>query len=82
MNRRRAFFRYLIGLGLITFAAPEANAKTAKAIVKYQTTPHGEQRCDRCLHFNPKNNTCRVVEGSITPEGWCTIFVKKPNAAE
>jgi hypothetical protein len=50
--------------------------KASQASVQYQAQPQGEQKCSNCLHFIAASNTCVVVEGQISPEGWCSIWVK------
>ncbi|WP_300443821.1 high-potential iron-sulfur protein [Zoogloea sp.] len=35
------------------------------------------QRCAACLHFNAESNTCKLVEGQISPNGWCDLWTKK-----
>jgi hypothetical protein len=55
----------------------EAQTKAAKTVVVYQDTPHDGQRCDNCLQFVPPSS-CKVVEGTISPAGWCKVYVKKP----
>jgi hypothetical protein len=58
--------------------AKEANAqqKVPQASVKYQDKPNGDQRCENCLQFVAPNS-CKVVDGTISPNGWCAIWVKK-----
>jgi hypothetical protein len=51
-------------------------AKMAKTAVAYQDTPHGDQKCSNCKLFEPPSS-CKSVEGTISPEGWCKIWVKK-----
>lgn len=58
-------------------ATPAAPAKTAQAKVHYQTQPKGEKKCAACLHFNAGSNTCKLVEGQISPNGWCDLWTKK-----
>ncbi|MHB1215127.1 MAG: high-potential iron-sulfur protein [Thiobacillus sp.] len=58
-------------------AAPAAPAKLSKASVQYQTEPKGDQSCANCLHFVAESNTCKLVEGDISPNGWCAIWTKK-----
>lgn len=61
-----------------TYAAPPAKTKKASpASVKYQTHPKGEQKCGNCGNFIAESNTCKVVEGKVSPEGWCVMWVKK-----
>lgn len=56
---------------------PAAAAKVAQAAVKYQTEAKGDQKCALCLHFIAESSTCKLVEGQISPDGWCTLWVKK-----
>jgi len=53
-----------------------AQEKLAQADAKYQATPKGDQRCDACMLFQPPN-ACKVVQGEISPSGWCQLFAKK-----
>lgn len=59
-----------------THAAPAA-AKVPQASVKYQDQPKGDQTCSVCAHFIAASNTCKLVEGSINPGGWCTLWARK-----
>ena len=58
-------------------AAPAATKKVAPASVQYQTQPKGEQKCGQCLHFIAGSNTCKLVDGQISSEGWCSLWAKK-----
>jgi hypothetical protein len=62
-------------------AAPEGSsapvAKVTQASVQYQTQPKGDQKCSGCMHFIAESNTCKLVEGNISPEGWCVLWAKK-----
>lgn len=58
-------------------SAPVAAAKVTQASVQYQTQPKGEQKCSACQHFMAESQTCKLVEGQISPEGWCTLWLKK-----
>ncbi len=53
-----------------------AQVKISQATAKYQGTPNGDQRCEGCANFQPPN-ACKFVEGHISPNGWCQLFVKK-----
>jgi hypothetical protein len=48
-----------------------------KAEVRYQDQPKGEQRCDQCVNFIPTSNSCQLVEGEISPQGWCSLWARK-----
>jgi len=79
---RRDFFRFISALGLVSFYTTPLSAKTAKNIVKYQSTPKNGDSCKTCMHFIPETNECKTVEGSIDPNGWCTIYFRDPNYKE
>jgi hypothetical protein len=58
----------------------EGNApsgKLAQAAVKYQDQPKGDQSCANCMHFVAADSTCNLVEGPISAQGWCSIWVKQ-----
>lgn len=67
------------------FASPRramAQAKMSQATAMYQATPHGNDVCSNCIHFIPGSTpdamgTCKVVEGSISPKGWCVAYAPK-----
>lgn len=64
-------------VGLVSRAGVDrglAQAKTSKADAAYQDTPKGGQQCSGCVHFISGQNQCRVVEGDISPSGWCKLF--------
>jgi hypothetical protein len=58
-------------------AAPAAPAKVTQASVQYQVQPKDGQTCADCLHFIAESNTCKLVEGDISPDGWCLLWVMK-----
>jgi len=51
--------------------------KLSQTSVKYQVKPRGEQKCSNCVNFFAQSNTCNLVEGQISPEGWCVLWAKK-----
>jgi hypothetical protein len=58
------------------------SGKASQAVAMYQTTPHGKDQCDNCIHFVPgktptANGTCKVVEGDISPHGWSVMYARK-----
>ena len=57
-----------------------AQPKISKVAVNYQDHPDGDKRCDRCVQFQPPD-ACKVVDGSISPQGSCRIFVPRIIAA-
>jgi hypothetical protein len=78
-SKRRA----LLGLGLaaaggaICARAAAQQSKISKDQAKYQDKPKGEQRCDACAQFLAPDS-CKVVEGKISPSGWCILYAAKP----
>jgi hypothetical protein len=51
--------------------------KTPKTNVQYQAKPKGEQKCGGCLNFIAESKTCKLVDGPISPDGWCVLWAKK-----
>ena len=77
---RREFFRYMALLGIAGFSAvPLQAAKIAPPTVQYQETPKNGQKCMDCMHFLPETNECKLVAGTISPEGWCRLFILPPD---
>ena len=58
--------------GLVRPAA--ARQKLKKTVAQYQDHPKGIQRCEICLQFQ-KPSSCQLVEGQISPQGSCRIFI-------
>jgi hypothetical protein len=84
MNRfqrisRRALFGMAAFAALAIGSEDRALAQfaTTKENARYQSKPKGKQRCALCRHFKPPNH-CQIVEGEISPDGWCRFFVAKP----
>ncbi len=53
--------------------APQKQKQLTKAAAHYQDTPKGEAACGACPYFTAPNG-CVVVEGEISPNGWCPMF--------
>jgi len=52
---------------------PQDQKKLTQAAARYQDHPKGNETCTGCPYFVlPKS--CVVVEGEISPNGWCPIF--------
>ena len=64
-------------LAALVGVSTPARAKAAQTAVKYQETPKGEQRCDNCALFEAPSS-CKTVDGTISPQGWCMVYAKKP----
>jgi hypothetical protein len=80
---RRGFFRSAatlagaaVAAGVIPIRVVNAQQKLAKDAMKYQDTPKDGQECDQCVYWQPPEG-CGLVEGKISPKGWCVAFNKK-----
>jgi hypothetical protein len=81
LSRRTIVLRSLAcAAGVAAFAASvkKAVAKMAQAAASYQDSPKDDQRCDNCSLFQPPSS-CQLVDGTISPSGWCKFWVKKPS---
>ena len=79
ISRRAALTGTALALGTAAVAAVSqamAQVKISQAVANYQNTPKGDQRCDRCVNFQPPN-ACKFVQGDIRPSGWCQLFAPK-----
>ena len=47
--------------------------KQTKEAAYYQDHPNGAQHCGACANFIPPND-CRVIQGPVSPDGWCRNF--------
>lgn len=52
-----------------------AGAKMSPSAVAYQDSPKGSAKCDNCKLFEPPS-ACKSVSGTISPNGWCKIWMK------
>ncbi|WP_320034502.1 iron oxidase oxidoreductase [Campylobacterota bacterium DY0563] len=75
---RRDFFKNLAFLSLVTFSTKSLYAKGSKKRFEYQDTPKNGKACKDCIHFESETNTCKIIEGSISPQGWCNLYMEKP----
>jgi hypothetical protein len=80
MSRRAVLRSAALSLGAATATAvvsqTAAQQKISQADAKYQATPKGDLHCDGCVNFQPPNG-CKFVQGEISPNGWCQLFVPK-----
>ena len=79
---RRSILRGAILLAGGTLAAgviqikPAYAQKAGKEAVKYQDSPKDGQKCSDCTYFQAPSS-CGVVDGTISPNGWCSLYNKK-----
>jgi hypothetical protein len=64
----------LLAAGLA--ASTAAAAKLTQAAANYQATPKGNARCNVCTQWQAPD-ACKVVVGSVSPTGWCSLYVAK-----
>jgi hypothetical protein len=50
-----------------------ASDKMTREQAQYQDQPKGISMCATCTLFEPPKS-CKVVEGDVSPEGWCKAF--------
>ncbi|AEM49324.1 High Potential Iron sulfur Protein Hip [Acidithiobacillus ferrivorans] len=58
-------------------AAGKCPGITPKASLQYQPHPKGKEQCSACANFIAPH-CCKVVAGSVVPEGYCMAFILKP----
>jgi hypothetical protein len=79
VSRRDLFRSAAIAAGgaaaLIATAMP-AQAKATQADAKYQDSPKDGQSCSTCAMFRPPSS-CALVDGTVSPDGWCKYHVNK-----
>jgi hypothetical protein len=76
LSRRSLLGGAISVVGILGVAPKPAAAqpKISKVAVNYQDHPDGDKRCDKCVQFQPPD-ACKVVDGAISPQGSCRIFV-------
>ena len=62
--------------GIVPNREAQAQQKAPKEAMKYQDKPNGDKQCSNCLQFVPPGS-CKVVEGAVSPSGYCIVWVKK-----
>ncbi len=85
ISRRSLLKGAVAGMGIgvaLAFTGRAVAAKATKAAMKYQDKPNGEKKCSKCTFFiagktATANGTCQIVEGSISPQGYCIAYSPK-----
>jgi hypothetical protein len=62
--------------GIIAAAGASAQEKIAQATVQYQSMPKDGNKCVACVNFEAPAS-CKIVAGTISPNGWCIAFAPK-----
>jgi anaerobic selenocysteine-containing dehydrogenase len=74
---RRSFLQYIAMLGLVTFSSTALYAKATKDQLQYQDSPKDGNHCSNCMHFIQESKQCKIMEGTVSPDGYCISFHKK-----
>jgi ferric-dicitrate binding protein FerR (iron transport regulator) len=75
---RRSLIKAISGaavvvLGLGASVAAWAREKMTKQEAEYQESPKDIRMCSTCSLFEPPKS-CKVVEGDVSPDGWCKAY--------
>jgi len=74
---RRSVMRVAVGgvsaAVLMRVATSDASDKMTPQQAQYQDMPNGLYSCAMCSLFEPPNS-CKVVEGEVSKDGWCKAF--------
>ena len=67
----------VLGAGASGLMATSAlAAKTPQKAAMYQDKPKDGKMCSACTQFEAPGS-CKLVDGSISPNGWCQLFTPK-----
>ena len=63
-------------------AAQAQGAKSSKEAMHYQTSPNSGMQCSGCKFFTPggdanADGSCAIVDGNISPHGYCIAYSAK-----
>ena len=77
MSRRTVLLATAGAAPLLVVGATGAQAaKLSQTAARYQDSPKDGKTCSGCNLFVPPN-ACKSVDGKISPNGWCALWVKK-----
>ena len=80
ISRRRILCGVALGAAAGMVALPAAaQTKDSQQLATYQNSPKGNARCDGCLQWQGPAS-CKIVQGGISPAGWCQLYAPKPKA--
>jgi len=51
-----------------------AVVKLSQKVAAYRDHPDGDKHCGKCVQFQPPT-ACKLVDGTVSPEGYCRFFV-------
>jgi hypothetical protein len=81
ISRRVVLERFRVMLGVVCTGAiitrpSQVLAKISGQQAQYQSRPNGDRRCSECSFFVAPAS-CQLVDGEISPDGWCRFFAAK-----
>jgi hypothetical protein len=62
-----------VAAGAAHRAAAQVGPKMTRVAAKYQEMPRDGLSCEACTFFR-RPASCQVVEGAVSPNGWCQLF--------
>ncbi len=80
ISRRYILQGALVATGAVPLSLigvkPARAAKATQKSVGYQDSPKGSQSCENCRFFIAPSE-CKTVEGAVSANGWCRVYLKK-----
>ncbi len=76
VSRRTVLIAAACAAPALALTTGAAQAKMAQAAVRYQPDPKDGHQCDGCAFFIAPNS-CKMVDGTIAPTGWCALYSAK-----
>ncbi len=66
------------GVGAVVAArTAKADDKLAQDVVQYRQSPGDDgSKCSACVNWEAPSS-CKIVAGTINPNGWCVAFAPK-----
>jgi hypothetical protein len=77
ITRRKVLIGAVTATPVLALMVGTATAKIQQAGVKYQNEPKDGKQCSDC-NFFVAPNSCKQVDGTISPTGYCLLWAKKP----
>jgi hypothetical protein len=78
VTRRKVLIAAVTATPAFAVMTGTAKAKIQQAGVKYQNEPKDGKQCSDC-NFFVAPNSCKQVDGDISPTGYCLLWAKKPS---
>lgn len=76
VSRRKLIATVAAVAPFLALSATGARAKTAQAAAGYSPSSNSDRRCNGCNYYIAPNS-CKIVDGSVSPNGVCNLFAKK-----